>query len=133
MLYYVLVMQPREAERYDQLRQSVASLGEIIESQQSLLTRGQASRLEDLYVLAMGSEVAGLIVSELRDNTSEEELAKKIEDQLVFQTRLLEGLRRKGQSAISEAMAHKIRNSRISQDVARKAIAEYTIPDIIIS
>jgi hypothetical protein len=53
VLYYVLVMQPKEAERYGQLRQSVTSLGDIVAGQQSLLTREQASQLEELFVMAM--------------------------------------------------------------------------------
>lgn len=125
VLYYVLVMQPKEAERYEQLRQSVASLGEIVAAQQSLLTREQASQLEDLFVMAMAHEVADVIAGELRGNSTIEVLAKKIEDKLIFQTRLLEGLRRKDGGTISEMLTHKIRNSAISQELAQKAVAEW--------
>lgn len=125
VLYYVLVMQPKEAERYEQLRQSVTSLGEIVAGQQSLLTREQASQLEDLFVMAMAHEVADLIVGELRGNSTAEALAKKIEDKLIFQTRLLEGLRRKDGGTISEMLTHKIRNSGISQGIAQRAVAEW--------
>jgi len=125
VLYYVLVMQPREAERYEQLRQSVASLGEIVAGQQTLLTREQASKLEDLFVMAMAHEVSDLIVGELRGNPTAEALGKKIEDKLIFQTRLLEGLRRKDGGTISEMLTHKIRNSGISQQVAQRAVAEW--------
>ncbi len=125
VLYYVLVMQPKEAERYEQLRQSVASLGEIIAGQQSLLTREQASQLEDLFVMAMAHEVAEIIVGELRGNTTAEALAKKIEDKLIFETRLLEGLRRKDGGTISEMLTHKIRNSGISQELAQRAVGEW--------
>lgn len=125
VLYYVLVMQPKEAERYEQLRQSVTSLGEIVAGQQSLLTREQASQLEDLFVMAMAHEVADLIVGELRGNSTAEALAKKIEDKLILQTRLLEGLRRKDGGTISEMLTHKIRNSGISQEIAQRAVAEW--------
>ncbi|MBL7187124.1 MAG: hypothetical protein ISS70_12460 [Phycisphaerae bacterium] len=122
VLHYVLVMQPREAKRYEQLQ----SLGEIVAGQHSLLTREQASRLEDLFVIAAGHEVAGLIVDELRGNSTADALAKKIEDKLIFQTRLLEGLRRKDGGTISEMLTHKIRNSDISPKVAQRAVAEWT-------
>jgi hypothetical protein len=133
VLYYVLVMQPKEAERYEQLRQSVTSLGEIVAGQQSLLTREQASQLEDLFVMAMAHEVADLIVGELEGNPTVEVLAKKIEDKLIFQTRLLEGLRRKDGGTISEMLTHKIRNSGISQEIAQRAVAEWrnAEPDMI--
>jgi hypothetical protein len=126
VLYYVLVMQPKEAERYEQLSQSVTSLGEIVAGQQSLLPREQASQLEDLYVLAMAYEVADLIVAELKTNTTAEALAKQIEDKLIFQTRLLAGLRRKDEGVISEMLTHKIRNSEISQMMAQRALAEWS-------
>jgi hypothetical protein len=125
VLYYVLVMQPKEAERYEQLRQSVTSLGEIVAGQQSLLTREQASQLEDLFVMAMAHEAADLIMGELRGNSTAETLAKQIEDKLIFQTRLLEGLRRKDGGTISEMLTHKIRNSGVSQEIAQRAAAEW--------
>lgn len=125
VLYYLLVMQPKEAERYEELRQTVTSLTEAIAGQQSLLSREQASQLEDLFVMAMAHDVVGLIVVELRSNSSADELARKIEDKLIYQTRLLEGLRRKGGGAISEMLTHKIRNSRISYDIAQRAVDEW--------
>jgi hypothetical protein len=125
VLYYVLVMQPREAERYEQLRQSVATLGEIVAGQQSLLTREQASRLEDLFVMAMAPEVAALVVDGLREDAPADALAKRIEDRLILETRLLEGLRRKDGGTISEMLTHKIRNSGVSQEIAARALAEW--------
>lgn len=121
VLYYVLVMQPKDAARYEQLSQSVTSLGEIVAGQQSLLTREQASRLEDLFVMAMAPEMAELIVGELKGNSTTEVLSKKIEDKLIFRTRLLEGLRRKDAGVVSEMLIHKIRNSGISQEIAQRA------------
>jgi hypothetical protein len=64
-------------------------------------------------------------VGELRGNSTAEALARKIEDRLIFQTRLLEGLGRKDGGAISEMLTHKIRNSGISQDIAQRAVAEW--------
>ncbi len=125
VIYYLLVMQPREAERYEQLRQSVTSLGEIVAGRQSLLSREQASQLEDLYVSAMAHEVADLIVAELQAGPTAEGLAAKIEDKLIFNTRLLEGLRRKDAGTVSEMLTHKIRNSGISFEIAQKAVGSW--------
>jgi len=125
VLYYVLVMQPRDAQRYEQLRQSVTSLGEMVAGQQSLLSREQASRLEDLFVMAMAHELAGVIAGELRINSPAEALAKKIEDKLIVETRWLEGLRRKDGGTISEMLTHKIRNSGIGRQIAHHATAEW--------
>lgn len=132
VLYYVLVMQPRQTERYDQLNGryetlsgSVTALRETIESQQSLLTRQQASRVEELFCMAMSQEVADLIVRESAGHPTPESLTKKIEDRLILQTRLLEGLRRKDGGVISEMLTHKIRNSEISSRIAKTALAEW--------
>ena len=125
VLYYLLVMQPKEAERYDELRQTVMSLAEIIAGQQSLISREQSSHLEYLFVMAMAHDVADMIVVELRGNSSADKLARKIEDKLIYQTRLLEGLRRKGGGSISEMLTHKIRNSGISYKIAQRALKEW--------
>ena len=46
---------------------------------------------------------------------------------------LLEGLRRKDGGTISEMLTHKIRNSGISQEIAQRAVAEWSNaePDLI--
>jgi len=129
VLYYVLVMQPKDAARYDQLRQSIDKLGETIAGQQNLITREQESRLQDLYLIAMGNEVATLLVSELKGSANAEALTKKIEDRLIVETRLLEGLRRQDGGAISEMMTNKIRNTEISKEIARRAIADWKNTD----
>ena len=129
VLYYVLVMQPKEADRYEQLRLSVTTLGELVAGQQSLLTREQAEQLEDLYVLAMANEIADLIVAGLQADATADALARQIEDRLISQTRLLEGLRRKDGGTVSEMLTHKLRNSEISQELAQKAVAEWQSTD----
>lgn len=129
VLYYVLVMQPRDAERYDRLRESIASLQDIVEKQQSLLTREQASRLEDLFVSATSHEIADLIVHEVKNGTPADALGKQIEDKLIFQTRMLEGLRRKDGGTVSEMLTHKIRNSEISREIAARAVGEWRDAD----
>jgi len=129
VLYYVLVMQPKDAARYEGLRQAVATLSEVVAGQQSLLSRAQAAQLEDLFVVAAAHEVAELIVGEVKGGPSVEALAKTIEDKLIFQTRLLEGLRRKDGGTLSEMLTHKIRNSGIAQQLAQKALAAWRNAD----
>ena len=75
--------------------------------------------------MAMAHEMADLVVGELRGDATAEVLGKKIEDRLIFQTRLLEGLRRKDGGTISEMLTHKVRNSGISEEIARRAVAEW--------
>ncbi|MHC4741947.1 MAG: hypothetical protein ACYS8Z_08560 [Planctomycetota bacterium] len=126
VLYYVLVMEPSEGERYDKLSESITSLEKAVDGQQSQLTPLQASRLDTLFVMAVAPEVSDLIIAELKDNSNAEALATEIEDKLIFHTRLLEGLRRKGGSALSEMMTHKIRNSGISREIAQRAVDEWS-------
>lgn len=47
VLYYVLVMQPKDAQRYEQLRQSVTSLGEIVAGHRAclLVNRRRSSKI----------------------------------------------------------------------------------------
>jgi hypothetical protein len=125
VLYYVLVMQPRDAKRYEQLRESIASLGQIVASRQSLLTRESASRLEDLFVKAVGYDVANVVTSELRGGATAQAMARKIEDKLILETRSLEGLRREDGGAISEMLTLKIRNTRVSEQIAQRALAQW--------
>lgn len=129
VLYYVLIMQPKEAERYEQLRESVNELSEIVAGQQSLLSREQVSRLEELFLLAMKYEVSSLIVHELRSEPSAESLSKKIEDKLIYQTHSLEGLKQKGGGTVSEMLTHRIRNSGISEEIAQKALTDWRNSD----
>ncbi len=73
----------------------------------------------------MAHEVADLIIDELKAHCTIESLTKKIEDKLIFETRLLEGLRRLDGGTISEMLTHKIRDSGISQKISKRAVAEW--------
>jgi hypothetical protein len=125
VLYYVLVMQPREAKRYENLRQTVMSLSEIIVGQQSLVPSKEAEQLEGLYILAVSHEVAALIIEALPTEPTTGQLAQQIEDLLIFETRWLQGLRRKDERVLSEMLTHKIRNSGISEQIAQRAVTEW--------
>lgn len=125
VLYYVLVMQPREAKRYEDLRQTVMSLSEIIVGEQSLVPSKEAEQLEGLYILAMSHEVAALITEALQREPTASQLAQQIEDLLIFETRWLQGLRRKDEGVLSAMLTHKIRNSGISEQIAQRAVTEW--------
>jgi len=121
VLYYVLIMQPRENERYDKLRASVDFLREAVEKNQSLLTREQAANVENLFVIAAAGELADLLAKELKATPNAAALRAKIEDLLLVQTSLLQGLVRKEGGSLSEMMTHKIRTSEIADQIAKRA------------
>jgi hypothetical protein len=125
VLYYVLVMQPRDVQRYEELRDSVQSLEKIMTSRQSLVTRESVRQLEELYIAAVSYEIGSLIKDGLENGMDAASLSKNIEEKLIFETRLLEGLRRKNEGVVSEMLTHKILDSNISEKIAGKAVAEW--------
>ena len=134
VLYYVLVMQPRDVQRYEELRDSVVSLEKIMIGRQSLVTRETVRRLEDLYIAGVSYETALLVKKELERNVNPTDLSKEVEKKLIFETRLLEGLRRKNEGVVSEMLTYKILNSEISDRIAKKAVQEWqgkTLEEIV--
>lgn len=126
VLYYVFIMQPQERKRYDELRESVESLIQVVEKGQTLLTKDQAKRLESLYVIAVANELAIVIHEELTKETSEEKLENIIRNKMLQQTELLEGLAKKGGRSISEPIVHRIADpSGISKRIAMVAVREW--------
>ena len=125
VLYYVLVMQPREAARYEQLRASVESLMQVVAQQQSLLTRDQAANLEHLFVVATASEVADRIADGLRRNVPADQLQRELEDVMVLQTGLLQGLARRDGGNLSEMLVHRVRNTEIAAELAHRAVESW--------
>ena len=122
VLYYVLVMQPRERARYDELRKSVESLISVVESGQTLITKDQAKRLESLYVVAMANEMGVYIHEALQKATGTDELEGKINQMMLNRTVLLEGLKQKGGKNISETIVHRLAGpGRVSQLLAKEA------------
>jgi len=129
VLYYVLVLHPKETSRYDQLRSSVDSLIEVVEKQQTLLAREQSANLERLFVLALAPELADRVIQGLGEGISTKELAKRLEDALIVKTSLLQGLTRKDGGTISEMLTHKIRNSGIADKMAEQAKRNWSSAD----
>jgi hypothetical protein len=121
VLYYVLVLQPKEAAKYEELRSSVDRLSKIIEARESLLPKNLADNLENLFIMAVSPQVADLITEELADGTPVQELGAKLEDAIIVQTDLLNGFTREDGRSISEMLTHKIRNSDIAEKLAERA------------
>ncbi|WP_457577998.1 hypothetical protein [Desulfomarina sp.] len=134
VLYYVLVMQPRDIRRYEELRDSILSLEKIMIGRQSLVTRETVRQLEDLYIAGVGYETGSFVKKELEKNVNSADLAKEIEKKLIFETRLLEGLRKKDEGVVSEMLTYKILDSGISDEIAKKAVREWrgkTLEEIV--
>ena len=131
VLYYVFVMQPQERKRYDELRESVESLIQIVEKGQTLLTKDQAKRLESLYVIAVANELSLVIHEELKKETSGENLENIIRNRMLQRTELLEGLAKEGGRSISEPIVHRIADpSGVSKQIAEVAIREWKIDSL---
>ena len=79
VLYYVLVMQPRDVQRYEELRDSVLSLEKIMIGRQSLVTRETVRRLEDMYIAGVSYETGFLVKKELERNVNSADLSEEIE------------------------------------------------------
>lgn len=125
VLYYVLVLQPAEAQRYEELANSVNNLLDVVRERQSLLTRDQAARLEELYVLAAGAEVARIVVEARERSRAEPDLARELENALMLRVDLLEGLTREDGGVLASQAAHKLRNHELPRRLAQDAMGDW--------
>ena len=126
VLYYVLVIHPQEEKRYEELRQSVEGLIQVVEKGQTLLTTDQAKHLESLYIIAVASELSLEIYEELQQGTSLDNLENLIRTTMLQRTELLEGLVKKGGRSISEPIVHRIADPEgVSQKAAEVALQEW--------
>ncbi len=126
VIYYVLVMGPQETKNYENLKKSVDELTVVIEREQALLTRVQASQLERLFVLATAPKVADLIVEQQDLGTSVEDLEDKLQKALLLNTDLLSGFQRKDGGVLSEMLTRKIINMNIASELAREAVERWS-------
>jgi len=123
VLYYVLVVQPREAARYDQLRASVGAMLQVVEANQSLLTRQQAANLETLYVEAVANEAADRIVKALEQGQGSQNLQSDLVNILVVRAALLQGFVRKDGAVVSELLVNKLRYGKAPESLAAAGAA----------
>jgi hypothetical protein len=121
VLYYLFFMYPRETARYENLQKSVEGLMAVVEKQQTLLQGPQADSLEVLFVSAVAGEFCVRTVRAMREGTEAAELARSLDDALMMQVDRLQGLTRKDGRQVSEMLANKIRESRLSVAFANEA------------
>ncbi len=133
VLYYVLFMQPKAQARYDQLTLSVDSLIEVVERGQTVVTREQGDRLEELYILAVAPELGDRLERVLPDGAVSaaaasglrQELRTNLEDVLIVRSRLLRGLSLRDSGDVSQMLVDKIRERDIAEQLARRAVLEW--------
>ncbi len=126
VLYYVLIIHPQEEKRYEELRDSVEALIQVVEKGQTLLTTDQARHLESLYIIAAASELSLVIHEQLQGGTTEEGLENLIRTKMLQRTELLEGLVKKGGRSISEPIVHRIADPEgVSKKAADVAVNEW--------
>lgn len=140
VLYYVLVMQPREQARYEELSRSVDAVLEMVERGQTLVSREQSERLKELFILATAPEIAKQIEKALPGGDPPlpvpvaeagrlgTKLRDDIEDVLISRTRWLQGLLRKDEGDLSLALVARIQESEVSDRLASRVVTEWPYP-----
>ena len=108
VLYYVFVMQPQERKRYDELKDAVETLIQVVEKEQTLLTKDQAKHLESLYIIGVANELGVVIHGELKKETSKENLETIVRKKMLQRLELIEGLVKKDGRSLSEPIVHRI-------------------------
>lgn len=137
VLYYVLVMQPKEQARYEDLRRSIDSAIRLVEEGQTLVSREEAERLQELYVLAVAPELASRIeqlmpsrptpqpVSAATANLLKRELQEGLSDALLLRVRLLRGLSYRDGGDVAEVLTTRIRTSAVAEQLAARVVLEW--------
>ena len=143
VLWYVFRMHPAEVKRYDkfntsitELTEKVDNLAEAVKGNQMVLKEYQSGQLEKLFTKCVAYKIADLIIlyrvipSEVFDIM---EIQKKLENTLIIDTELAEGLLYADGSDIAGMFKDKILKSKIAEDIAkyikhaRKAGPEWVI------
>ncbi|MBK8096901.1 MAG: hypothetical protein IPK26_07330 [Planctomycetes bacterium] len=131
VLYYLLVMEPRQAEAYARLRGSVDGLRSVVEKRQALLSKPQADALDEMVAVAVASQVALEIRKALdHDTTTVTGLEQTIRELLLDRTHWLQGLARDDGSTVSEIAVNRIVESEVARKVADRALAEWRQADL---
>ena len=137
VLYYVLFMQPREVRRYEELRRSVDSVVQLVQTGRTLVTREQADRLKELFILSASPELTGYMEATLSQEAGEEtvsaaeaqlltaRLSDNLQEILVVRTRLLRGLSRGRDDDLSELLKAKLIQSGVATRIAERAVREW--------
>ena len=125
VLWYIFVLQPQEVAKYEAINESVQDLMQVVEKQYSFITRGQEDNLFQLYVVAVSNELANKIELAIKDDKTDQELEKDLEDTMMLRTALLHGLFRKDGGVVSEMLGHKIRRSQIARELATTGLSKW--------
>jgi hypothetical protein len=118
VLYYVLVLQPAEAARYDKLATSVNDMLAVMRARQALLSRKQVDQLEELYIQAAAPEVATVLLDARARGRGEGDLARELDNVLMLRVDLLEGLTREDGGVVSSQLQNKLRGQELPQRLA---------------
>lgn len=137
VLYYVVFVQPREARRYDELRQSVDSVVQLARSGQTLVTREQAERLKELFIVAAAPELTRYLHETLSQAAGKEtvsaadarplaaSLSENLQEILVVRSRLLRGLSRDRDDDLMELLGARLSSSGVAHQIAERAVREW--------
>lgn len=137
VLYYVVFVQPREARRYEDLRRSVDSVVQLAQSGQTLVTREQAERLKELFILSAAPELTRYLQARLsheagKDTVSAADaraltvsLSENLHEILVVRSRLLRGLSRDRDDDLAELLDARLSESGVASRIAERAVREW--------
>jgi hypothetical protein len=125
VLYYVLVLQPAEAERYDKLATAVNDLLAVVRADQTLLSRPQVEALEELFVQAAAPAVAKVLMDARAAGRGEANLAREIENEMMLRVDLFKGLTREDGGVVASQLQNKILNQELPQRLAELASGEW--------
>lgn len=121
VLYYVLFMHPKETARYDKLEKSVTELMVVVDKQQTLLSGEQADRLEELFVAAVAGDFCVGVVEGAESGLQPSQINQSLEDALMKNVNLMQGLTRRDGKSVAGMLAEKIRVSDLSAQSYQRA------------
>ena len=134
VLYYVLIVQPRQQVQYDKLRQSVEAVVRVVEAQQSMVSREQAGRLEELFLLAISPELADEVERMLGDGAPvpaadagrlRTQLEQSVDELIVVRSRLLKGFLRRDREDVAQALVTALASGNVSERLASRAVNDW--------
>jgi len=133
VLYYVLFMHPVEVKRYNNLNTSITeltekveNLAEVVKGNQIILKEYQSAQLEELFTKCVAYKIWDSIIEykKIQGVIPTLELQKTLENTLIIDTKLAEGLLYDDGSDIAGMLKDKILKSKIAQDFAAYADIE---------
>lgn len=135
VLWYVFRMHPAEVKRYDKLNTSITkltekveNLAEVVKDDQIILKESQSTQLEELFTKCVAYKIADSIIEykKIQDiiPTPLLELKQKLENTLIIDTKLAEGLLYDDGRDIARVIKDKILKSKLAEGFATYADIE---------